>query len=78
MRVAAICTAVWLYLLFFMIVGFVYSYFWSASTIIYYLLRRDVDNTEMQEVYMEGEEEDEQSLMEPAPTTPVVAQEKGS
>jgi hypothetical protein len=69
---AAVCTAVWLYLLFFMIVGFVYSYFWSASTIIYYLLRRDVDNTEMQEVYVEGEEEAEGTPAEPAPTSPVV------
>jgi hypothetical protein len=69
---AAVCTAVWLYLLFFLIVGFVYSYFWSASTIIYYLLRRDVDNTEMQEVYVEGEEEDEGMPSEPAPASPVV------
>jgi hypothetical protein len=54
----AVCTGIWLYLLFFLLVGFVYSYFWSASTIIYYLLRRDVDNTEMQEVFLEGEADD--------------------
>jgi hypothetical protein len=71
-RLAALCAAVWLYLLFFMVIGFVYSYFWSAATIIYYLLRRDVDNTEMQEVYLEGEEEDEGLPMEPAPASPVV------
>jgi hypothetical protein len=71
-RFAAICAAVWLYLLYFMLVGFVYSYFWSVSTVIYYLLRRDVDNTEMQEVYLEGEEEDEGFPIEPSPASPVV------
>jgi hypothetical protein len=71
-RFAAICAAFWLYLVFLMVIGFVYSYFWSASTIIYYLLRRDVDNTEMQEVYLEGEEEDEGLPIEPAPASPVV------
>jgi hypothetical protein len=30
--------------------GFVYSYFWSAATAIYYLLRRDEDGTELTEV----------------------------
>jgi hypothetical protein len=69
--IAAVVCAAWLYLLFMMIVGFVYSYFWSASTVIYYLLRRDVDNTEMQEVYIEGEEEDEGMPMEPTPASPV-------
>jgi hypothetical protein len=36
--------------------GFLYSYFWSASTAIYYLLRRDVDATEMDEVYLEDDQ----------------------
>lgn len=35
--------------------GFIYSYFWIASTAIYFLLRRDVDATELDEVYL-GEE----------------------
>jgi len=33
-------------------VGFLYSYFWTASTAVYFLLRRDVDATEMDEVWM--------------------------
>ena len=33
-------------------VGFLYSYFWTASTAIYFLLRRDVDATEMDEVWL--------------------------
>jgi len=40
-------------------VGFLYSYFWTASTAIYFLLRRDVDATEVDEVSLD-EEEDEQ------------------
>ncbi len=38
-------------------VGFLYSYFWSSTSIIYFLLRRDVDATEMDEVYLEEEEQ---------------------
>jgi len=37
-------------------VGFLYSYFWTAATAIYFLLRRDVDATEMDEVFLEEEE----------------------
>ena len=36
--------------------GFLYSYFWTASTAVYYLLRRDVDATEMDEVYLEDDQ----------------------
>ena len=48
----------WTHVLFLGMVGFVYSYFWSASTIIYFLLRRDVDETELEEIYLEEEEEE--------------------
>jgi hypothetical protein len=33
--------------------GFIFSYFWSAATMIYYLLRKDEDGTEMTEVTYE-------------------------
>jgi hypothetical protein len=36
-------------------VGFVYSYLWTSATAIYLLLRRDVDATELDEVYLEDE-----------------------
>jgi hypothetical protein len=36
-------------------VGFLFSYFWTASTAIYLLLRRDVDATEMDEVYLDAD-----------------------
>ncbi len=38
-------------------VGYLYSFFFTAATAIYFLLRRDVDATEMDEVYLEEEEE---------------------
>jgi len=38
-------------------VGFLYSYFWTASTAIYFLLRYDVDQKEMDEVLPEEEEQ---------------------
>jgi hypothetical protein len=34
-------------------VGFIYSYFWSAATAIYYVLRKDEDGMEMSEVTYE-------------------------
>jgi hypothetical protein len=37
--------------------GFVFSYFWTAASAIYLLLRRDVDATEMDEVFLEEEEQ---------------------
>lgn len=36
--------------------AFVFSYFWSASTVIYFLLRRLVDGTELDEVYLPEEQ----------------------
>jgi hypothetical protein len=35
--------------------GFVFSYFWNAATCIYFLLRRDVDGFELDEVELEGD-----------------------
>lgn len=37
--------------------AFVFSYFWSATTVIYFLLRRQVDATELDEVFMPDEHE---------------------
>ncbi|HEY5315710.1 MAG TPA: hypothetical protein VIK18_24480, partial [Pirellulales bacterium] len=38
-------------------IAFAYSYFWTASTAIYLLLRHQVDGTEMDEVYLEEQPE---------------------
>ncbi len=46
-------------------VAFLYSYFWSAATAIYFLLRQDVDGTERDEVAVEEEAEPEQFGLPP-------------
>lgn len=56
-RVGAGLVTFWLWLVFLLIVGFGYSYFWTVATIIYLLLRRRVDDTELDEVHLEEEEE---------------------
>jgi hypothetical protein len=69
--VGAGLVAIWLYLVFLLIVGFGYSYFWSASTIIYLLMRRKVDDTDLDEVYLEEDEGDD--LYSPTAPTPAAA-----
>ena len=46
------------FLVFLLVLGFGYSYFWSASTIIYLLMRRHVDAAEMDEVYLEEDDQE--------------------
>jgi hypothetical protein len=79
-KIGAGLVAFWLYLVFLMVVGFGYSYFWTAATIIYLLMRRKVDDTEMDEVYVEEDEAEEPysmpitapaSTSTPAGTTPL-------
>jgi hypothetical protein len=57
-KFGAFLVALWLGLLFLLMLGFGYSYFWSASTIIYMLMRRHVDAAEMDEVYLEEDEQE--------------------
>jgi len=58
-------------------VGFLYSYFWTASTCIYFLLRRDADATELDEVFLDEEEDEPTYGLPPLETddagAPVVA-----
>ncbi|HEX3148699.1 MAG TPA: hypothetical protein VHR66_11480 [Gemmataceae bacterium] len=51
----AAMTSFWIHLVFLMVIGFSYSYFWTASTQIYLLMRKRVDETELDEVYVEEE-----------------------
>jgi len=46
----------WLGVLFLMMLGFSYSFFWTASTVIYFLMRKRIDEAEMDDVFMEEEE----------------------
>lgn len=62
-KISAGFTAIWLHLVFLVMIGFAYSYFWTASTIIYFLLRKSVDGNDLDEVYLIQEEE-------PLPITP--------
>jgi hypothetical protein len=70
---AAWMVAFWLGLFFLLILGFGYSYFWTASSIIYLLLRRKVDDAELDEVYFEEDEQDEYPLGPPAAPKPAAA-----
>jgi hypothetical protein len=71
-RVGAGIVAAWLYLFFLMIVGFGYSYFWGASTIVYLLMRRKVDDTDLDEVYLEEDDMEEAYASASSMTAPVV------
>ncbi|HVS37373.1 MAG TPA: hypothetical protein VMS17_17560, partial [Gemmataceae bacterium] len=55
--IGSFLVAVWVFIAFLLILGFSYSYFWSASTIVYLLMRRKVDGEDMDEVTLEDEEE---------------------
>lgn len=51
-------------------IGFLFSYFWTATVAIYFLLRRDVDATELDEVYLDAD------ASEPAAELPAVTTDK--
>ena len=56
--IAAFFLAFWVYLIVGMLGAFVISFYFSANTIIYYLMRNEVDATEMDDVYVEQSDED--------------------
>jgi hypothetical protein len=55
-KVGAGLVAFWLGLVFLLLLGFGYSFYFTVSTIIYLLMRKNVDAAEMDEVYLEEEE----------------------
>jgi hypothetical protein len=55
-KLGAVLVSFWITLLFLMVLGFGYSFFWTTSTMIYLLMRRKVDDTDLDEVYLEEEE----------------------
>jgi hypothetical protein len=58
----------WVYLVIGMLGAFAISFYFSASTIIYYLMRHEVDATEMDDVYLEqSDEEFAEVTMAPSP-----------
>ncbi|HEX2972557.1 MAG TPA: hypothetical protein VHP11_09500 [Tepidisphaeraceae bacterium] len=65
--ITAFFLAAWVYLVIAMLGAFAISFYISASTIIYYLIRRDADATELDDVYLEQPEEDLVEAPVPAP-----------
>jgi hypothetical protein len=62
----------WVYLTIGLLGAFAISFYFSANTIVYYLMRREVDATELDDVYVE-ETEDEFGEPSPAATAPAAA-----
>src|SRR5262249_34946277 len=60
-----------------LIVGFAYAYFWTAATQVYLLLRRKVDDTDLDEVYLE-DEAPEDPFAQPKPVGTSLAQSVSS
>jgi hypothetical protein len=54
----AILVGFWTHLIFLGVVGFAYSYFWTVATVIYFLMRRDVDEIDATEVDVGDDEDD--------------------
>jgi hypothetical protein len=71
----AALVAFWVYLVIGMVGAFVISFYFSSNTIIYYLMRREVDATEPDDVYLEQSDED---FGESIPPQPGVVAESGS
>jgi hypothetical protein len=65
-KVAAFLIALWVFLVIAFLGAYLVSYYFSSSTVIYYLMRREVDATELDDVYVEQSDDD---FAEPAPAT---------
>ncbi len=65
----------WVYLVIGLVIAFLVTYFCSATTIIYYLLRRQVDATDLDEVYV-AEAHEEQIDSAPVDQAPVESAEE--
>ena len=57
----------WVYVIIGFVAAFLVSFFFSANTVIYYLLRSRVDSTDMDDVYVEEDPEDQIPPVAPAP-----------
>lgn len=76
----------WMCALSVLVVGYIYTFFWSSATITYFLLRHSVDGNDFDEVYVEDSEDKDELLPlvgtagmdeagNPPPTAPAVASE---
>ncbi|MDZ7618297.1 MAG: hypothetical protein U1E05_14925 [Patescibacteria group bacterium] len=80
-RMGVALVSLWVGCLKLIAVGFVYGYFFAASGCIYLLLRRDVDATEMDEVYQDADATEPSYGLPPVPSAesgaPVVTSDSG-
>jgi hypothetical protein len=67
--ISAFLIAVWVYMTIGLLGAYVISFYFSANTIIYYLMRREVDATELDDVYVEETDED---FADRSPSAPAV------
>lgn len=75
---AALLMAFWVYIVIGLVAAFVLSYASSATTVIYYLLRRKVDATDLDDVYVEEAEEEQPPAAEPEEPVPTETEETPS
>src|SRR5688572_17618021 len=71
--IAAGLLAFWVYLAVGMLGAFAISFYFTVNTIIYYLMRHEVDATEMDDVYLEQSEEDFADATAPPASASAVA-----
>ncbi|MFH1231643.1 MAG: hypothetical protein V1709_09135 [Planctomycetota bacterium] len=69
-KISAFIIMVWLVLVTGLIISYAISYCFSASTIIYLLLRKKVDDIEMTEIYTEESQESDLTAMPQTSSTP--------
>lgn len=72
-RLGAFFVTVWVYLLITLLGAYLVSFYFSSSTIVYYLMRREVDATELDDVYVEQSDDDFAEPLTAAPGTTAVA-----
>ncbi|MGW8257768.1 MAG: hypothetical protein ACWGMZ_09815 [Thermoguttaceae bacterium] len=65
--------ALWTSIVKLLAVGYLFSFFWTASVAIYFLLRRTVDATEMDEVFLDGDADEQ-----PAELPTILSDEVGA
>ncbi len=71
--ISAYLVAFWLGLAFLLVLAFGYVFFWTASTITYFLLRKSLESAEMDEVYLEEEDYEAKISNRGLPSTPAPA-----
>jgi hypothetical protein len=66
-KIGAFFIEIWVMLIVSFLGSFAISFYFSANTIIYFLMRRQVDSTEMDDVYLEQSEDDLETVTPPEP-----------